>query len=80
MARRALAFRMKVIAYDPYITAESAGGTGVEIVPLEVLLAGSDFLTLHLPLSPGNEGPPLARGAGEDPEGGPDRQRGARRA
>jgi D-3-phosphoglycerate dehydrogenase len=52
VARRASAFRMKILAFDPYVSAEGAADTGAEMVPLETLLAASDFLTLHLPLSP----------------------------
>ena len=52
VARRASAFRMKILAYDPYVSAEGAADTGAELVSLEVLLATADFVTLHLPLSP----------------------------
>lgn len=52
VARRASAFRMRILAYDPYVSTEGAADTGAELVPLETLLASSDFVTLHLPLSP----------------------------
>lgn len=47
VAKRAIAFDMKVVAYDPYVTAESAKPFGVEMVTLDELYAQSDFITLH---------------------------------
>jgi len=47
VARRALAFDMNVIAYDPFVSAEFAAGLGVALVPLDELYAQSDFITLH---------------------------------
>lgn len=47
VAKRALAFEMRVIAYDPYITADLAADLGVELVSLAELFARSDFITLH---------------------------------
>jgi D-3-phosphoglycerate dehydrogenase len=47
VAKRALAFEMHVIAYDPYITADLAADLGVELVSLAELFARSDFITLH---------------------------------
>jgi D-3-phosphoglycerate dehydrogenase len=51
VADRALGLRMKVIAYDPFLTAERAVELGVEKVELEALLARADFITLHTPLT-----------------------------
>jgi len=51
VARRALGFRMQVIAYDPYLTREAAERLGVESVELDELLARADFLTIHTPLT-----------------------------
>ena len=51
VARRALGFRMQVIAYDPYLTREAAERLGVESVELEELFARADFLTIHTPLT-----------------------------
>jgi D-3-phosphoglycerate dehydrogenase len=42
---------MKVIAYDPYLSAERAVDLGVEKVELEELLRRADFITLHAPLT-----------------------------
>lgn len=49
VAKRGQSFGMKVIAYDPFITAEAAGAAGVELVDLHECLKRSDYLTLHLP-------------------------------
>lgn len=47
VARRALAFDMTVIAYDPFVSAEFAASLGVKMVALDDLYAQSDFITLH---------------------------------
>jgi D-3-phosphoglycerate dehydrogenase len=49
VAQRALAFGMRLIAYDPFISEERARHMGVELVDLDTLLAQSDFITIHLP-------------------------------
>ena len=46
---RARGLRMKVIAYDPFLSAEKAEKMGVEKVELEELLPRADFITLHVP-------------------------------
>jgi D-3-phosphoglycerate dehydrogenase len=51
VADRALGLRMKVIAYDPFLSGERAVDLGVEKVELEDLLKRSDFITLHTPLT-----------------------------
>jgi D-3-phosphoglycerate dehydrogenase len=51
VARRALGFRMHVLAYDPYLTREAAERMGVSSVELDELLARSDFITIHTPLT-----------------------------
>ncbi|WP_417242269.1 phosphoglycerate dehydrogenase [Celeribacter sp.] len=48
---RARGLKMKVIAYDPYLSEERAIEMGVEKVELDVLLARADFITLHVPLT-----------------------------
>ncbi|MDH5722488.1 MAG: phosphoglycerate dehydrogenase [Alphaproteobacteria bacterium] len=48
-ADRALGLRMKVIAYDPFLTQERAEEIGVEKVELDDLLARADFITIHVP-------------------------------
>jgi D-3-phosphoglycerate dehydrogenase len=51
VADRALGMKMKVIAYDPFLSDERARDLGVEKVALEELLRRADFLTLHTPLT-----------------------------
>ena len=51
VATRALGLRMKVVAYDPFLTAERAIEMGVEKADLDTLLAKADFITLHTPLT-----------------------------
>ncbi len=51
VARRALGLQMKVIAYDPFVAAERFRELGVESESFDDVLARSDFLTLHLPLT-----------------------------
>ncbi|MEA3002749.1 MAG: D-3-phosphoglycerate dehydrogenase / 2-oxoglutarate reductase [Sphingomonadales bacterium] len=51
VAERALGLRMKVIAFDPFLTPERALDLGVEKVTLDELLARADFITLHTPLT-----------------------------
>jgi D-3-phosphoglycerate dehydrogenase len=48
---RALGLRMKVIAYDPFLSEDRATQIGVEKVALDTLLARADFITLHVPLT-----------------------------
>jgi len=55
VARRAEAFDMKVLAYDPYISEAAAKELQVELVSLERLLAESDFISLHTALSPATQ-------------------------
>ncbi len=51
VAERALGLRMRVIAYDPYLSPERAVVLGVEKVELAELLARADVLSLHTPLT-----------------------------
>jgi len=53
LARRAIAFGMRVVAYDPYLSATRARSLQVELVEeLDDLLVTSDFISLHTPLTP----------------------------
>ncbi|HWQ60825.1 MAG TPA: phosphoglycerate dehydrogenase [Negativicutes bacterium] len=52
VAKRALALEMRVLAYDPFINDEQAKALDIELNELDDVLAGADFLTLHLPLTP----------------------------
>ncbi len=49
VATVARAMDMKLLAYDPFLTAERAEKLGVNLVELEILLRESDYITLHLP-------------------------------
>ncbi len=51
VADRALGLKMKVVAYDPFLTPERALDLGVEKVELDDLFARADFITLHTPLT-----------------------------
>jgi D-3-phosphoglycerate dehydrogenase len=51
VADRAVALRMKVLAYDPYLTEKRAIELGVEKTELVTLLTRADFITLHTPLT-----------------------------
>ncbi len=51
VADRALGLKMKVIAYDPFLSPERAIAIGVEKVELDDVLRRSDFITLHTPLT-----------------------------
>ncbi|MBO9473716.1 MULTISPECIES: phosphoglycerate dehydrogenase [unclassified Shimia] len=48
---RARGLKMKVVAYDPFLSAEKADKMGVEKVELDDLLARADFITLHVPFT-----------------------------
>jgi len=50
-ASRAIGLRMRVVAYDPFLSEERASEIGVEKVDLDSLLARADFITLHTPLT-----------------------------
>ena len=51
VADRARGLKMKVIAYDPFLSEERAEALGVAKVELDDLLARADFITLHVPLT-----------------------------
>ncbi len=51
VASRAIGLRMRVLAYDPFLSQERAAELGVTKVELDELLAQSDFITLHTPLT-----------------------------
>src|SRR3546814_1494275 len=51
VADRAHGLRMKVVAFDPFLSPERAHDLGVDKVELDELLARADFITLHTPLT-----------------------------
>jgi D-3-phosphoglycerate dehydrogenase / 2-oxoglutarate reductase len=52
VAQRALAFGMRLLAFDPYVSAERARTMGVELRSLDDLFAESDFISIHTPKTP----------------------------
>jgi D-3-phosphoglycerate dehydrogenase len=56
VADRAQGLKMKVVAFDPFLSAERAQALGVEKVDLDTLLARADFITLHTPLTEQTKG------------------------
>ena len=51
VADRAQGLKMKVIAFDPYLSEEHAAAQGIEKVDLDTLLKRSDFISLHTPMT-----------------------------
>lgn len=51
VAKRAMAFGMKVIAYDPYLTVEKANELGIELVEVKDIIKQADYITVHTPLT-----------------------------
>ena len=51
VVRRAVAFGMRVMAYDPYITPSRAKALQVELASLEDIYAAADFITVHMPMT-----------------------------
>jgi len=51
VARRAIAFGMRVLAYDPFLSLSKARELQVELLEQEELFARSDFITVHMPLT-----------------------------
>jgi D-3-phosphoglycerate dehydrogenase len=56
VARRALGLDMRVMVFDPYVPDEHARRIGLEPVELDTLLASSDFVSLHVPLTEATRG------------------------
>jgi D-3-phosphoglycerate dehydrogenase len=56
VAKRMLAMGMSILAYDPFLTEERAASLGVTRATLEMIITGSDFITVHTPLTPETKG------------------------
>lgn len=56
VAPKAMAFGLKVVAYDPYAPADAARAAGIQLVEFEQLLAITDYVSLHAPLTPQTRG------------------------
>ncbi len=52
MAKRAQGFDMRVLTYDPHFSEDRGKALGAQCVDLDTLLAESDFVTVHVPLTP----------------------------
>lgn len=52
VVKRAKPFEMRILGHDPYISSQSAHDLGIELMPLEQLYAQSDYITLHVALTP----------------------------
>jgi D-3-phosphoglycerate dehydrogenase len=52
VAQRALAFGMKLVAYDPFVSEDRARQMNVELVDLDTLMATADFVTIHVAKTP----------------------------
>ena len=80
VVKRARAFEMRILARDPYVTSQIAQDLGVELVSLDDLYAGSDYITLHVSLTPETERMLSREAFAQDEVRGADRQLRARRA
>ncbi len=56
VAQRLAAFGTHVVAFDPYVSAARAAQLGIELLPLDDLLARADFISVHLPKTPETAG------------------------
>jgi D-3-phosphoglycerate dehydrogenase len=52
VAQRALAFGMRLVAYDPFVSEDRARQMSVELVDLDTLMATADFVTIHVAKTP----------------------------
>jgi D-3-phosphoglycerate dehydrogenase len=52
VVKRARPFEMRIIGHDPYISSQSARDLGIDLVPLPELYRQSDYITLHVALTP----------------------------
>jgi D-3-phosphoglycerate dehydrogenase / 2-oxoglutarate reductase len=56
VARRAIVFGMRVLAFDPYLTLSRANALQVELVELDEIFTRCDFITVHMPLTDETKG------------------------
>ena len=56
VVRRGKAFEMRVLASDPYVSSQTATSLGIELVDLDKLYAESDYISLHVALTPETRG------------------------
>ncbi|MBJ80125.1 MAG: phosphoglycerate dehydrogenase [Myxococcales bacterium] len=51
VAERAQGFKMQILGYDPFYDKEKAAHLGIDLLPLDEVLAGADIITVHTPLN-----------------------------
>jgi D-3-phosphoglycerate dehydrogenase len=51
VSKRAMAFQMKVLAYDPYLTESRAKSLGIQQASLDEVIENADYITVHMPLT-----------------------------
>ena len=56
VAERARSFGMRVVTYDPYVSKDLANSLSIGLVDIGSLLANSDFVSIHVPLTPATKG------------------------
>jgi D-3-phosphoglycerate dehydrogenase / 2-oxoglutarate reductase len=56
LTRKLGGLEMKVLVHDPYVDAKTLAAHSVQPAELSSLLSGSDFVSLHCPLTPGTQG------------------------
>jgi D-3-phosphoglycerate dehydrogenase len=56
VAKRALSFGMRIMAYDPFVSQEKAEKLGIELATVEEIIAGADFITVHTPKNKETDG------------------------
>jgi D-3-phosphoglycerate dehydrogenase len=56
VAPKAKAFGLRVITHDPYVAADVVKASGIDNVSFDELLAASDFVSVHAPLTPSTRG------------------------
>jgi D-3-phosphoglycerate dehydrogenase len=56
VAKRAIAFGMRVLAYDPYLSLSRAKALQVELVELDEIYPSADFITVHMPMTDETKG------------------------
>lgn len=52
VVKRILPFEMRILGYDPYVSSHSAADMGVELVDIRTLFSQSDYISLHMALTP----------------------------
>ena len=63
VVKRAAPFEMRILAHDPYVSSQTAADLRVELVDLRTSTQQSDYISLHMALTPETNKHALARGA-----------------